>query len=470
LDAPRGVVIGEFNGPEGSEIRAIELPSGTHSVVRKHQVGYPVSATISPDGARVAFLNAVKHKRELRIVKRDGTDERLVVQWLDSDELVWSPDGALLLASGGRDDATRYVIDPDRNRYWVWKPFERGSTFRIIRWTGDGRGVFAWDAFSNGGRFASLVRCDFDGAQKRCDASGANKKLKIRGDNIRVLEVSPDEKSILFSNTTASLEWKLWVSDLAGANRRAVLSGPMVEDRFAIWSPDGEWIGGLIYPNKDRGESRTVLTNIRSHVQRQFPWAFPLGANWWAPRKAPPVDARAIITAALGPGTSFTPPLATLSEDPARARGPSGPAAAKAAATVQWIRALVGRDLTGLQNASAVPFRHVSNREHKTCEGNASSRDELVKMLKCIISREHRLIDGLPPEFGDWLDSQPVEFSEPVGVDPSLLKQLGTRDGETRSEISLGSEDGTITVVFAVHADGKNWKVTGVGFQVETPE
>jgi len=244
-----------------------------------------------------------------------------------------------------------------------------------------------------------------------------------------------------------------------------------------IWSPDGNWIGGIVYAD-DRSDGKTVLTNIRSRAQRRFPWAFGLGADWWAPRKAPAVDARAIITAALGAGTPFTPPLATLSEDPVRARGPSPAEAAKAAATRQWLRALLTRDLNGLRNASAVPFRNVSNREHKTCEGNASTRDEVAKMLNCIIGREHRLIDGMPPDIGDLLDAGPAADSDPepdldlfrTEPDPSLLKQLGTRDGETQSTMSLGNPEGTVVVVFQIHGEGKSWKVSGVGFQVQGPD
>ena len=102
--------------PRGGQqlLRSINITSGEVSTSTLDIGGKGVSASLSADGAWLAYVDKVPGKKGggVYVVRTDGTDQRLLIQlehWNISD-LVWSPDGQWLLA--GILDTDQFVAHP----------------------------------------------------------------------------------------------------------------------------------------------------------------------------------------------------------------------------------------------------------------------------------------------------------------------------------------------------------------------
>jgi dipeptidyl aminopeptidase/acylaminoacyl peptidase len=99
---PQGLHLVDVTTPAETLVRAVES--------RRERIRlYPAASAISPDGSRIAFYQTTGNTSELRIIARDGRDERIV---LSSDQHAfhpadWSPNGAsgLVIIRGKQHDS-----------------------------------------------------------------------------------------------------------------------------------------------------------------------------------------------------------------------------------------------------------------------------------------------------------------------------------------------------------------------------
>jgi hypothetical protein len=302
-DEPQGLLIGSFGGPGPMVIAAYELPSKKRVVLRKgDKGGDPSFVNLSPDGSKLAFSYEPTGAslEELRICARDGSHERTLMTRLWSNVILWSRDSALLLVEGTADD---YLVDPEANLFWAWRPCSGVRDPVVLAWAADGRGLFVRQRQGNDPKDNGEVvwRCDFDGrAQKALVAP----RTRLMGS----VAMAPDERRVLV------LDNKRLLLQCAGeASPQVVLSLPMPLERLIVfWSPDGKWAGaaGQLHETKVPLVPDLILKNLETGDQRTAKVPHTLGVQWWVPSPKPVLDARALVRAALGPGKPFNPPLA----------------------------------------------------------------------------------------------------------------------------------------------------------------
>jgi hypothetical protein len=212
---------------------------------------------------------------------------------------VWSPDSALILVPGVGAKINAYIIDPQSNRYWALNLCKDPRWPSPLRWSADGKAVFAWGLHERDPSTAldPLLRCELGGKVSRGGQVDAD----------TVVELSPDEKQTLYP----SRRQRLMVSDLSGTAPRAVLADDDLDDHQVFWSPDSQWIGGfaVLVKTTRTVPRKIVLVNVATGAQRIVKGFSSRGLQWWAPQPPSTVDARAIVRAALGEGRPFTTPI-----------------------------------------------------------------------------------------------------------------------------------------------------------------
>jgi hypothetical protein len=102
-NAPAGGAEGTIYAAQGDRIFRVGADRSEATIVQR--CGDTLDAPLpSPDGQQVLYTTAHGARQELRVVRRDGTDDRLVLA-LDRDRLVyrWAPDGTRLYTIVGGD-------------------------------------------------------------------------------------------------------------------------------------------------------------------------------------------------------------------------------------------------------------------------------------------------------------------------------------------------------------------------------
>jgi TolB protein len=214
-----------FQSDYGGE-RAIWVMRSDGSGLRRIAAG--AEASWSPDGTRLAFESG---EGRLATIRRDGSGFVLLTK--DTTEFVyavsWSPDGAHIAYSNWAD-----------NQLYVLRLAD-GHVRRLTD-TGGGNGCASW--FADGSRL--VFHSGRDG-QSELYVSSLDGDVLERLTNTPEHEfcpaISPDGRRIVFQRRTEAVHERidLFVMQWNGATH-VNLTNHFANDRYASWSPDGEWI------------------------------------------------------------------------------------------------------------------------------------------------------------------------------------------------------------------------------------
>jgi hypothetical protein len=199
---------------------------------------------LSPDGEQVAFA----YGPELYIVRRDGSDARLVVSPACPNHIAWSPDGTKLAFSGYcTGDYEVYVVDVDGSNLRNISNHDPGRDERPT-WSPDGsRIAFTSDRDGTGGPLGLVVE-NFAIFTVGVDGTDLT---RISDFNCYYPEWSPDGSTIAFS-----ANGRLSLMNPDGTGVRYANAGMPVYFNYPHWSPDGRMIvaigvDGLVFVSID---------------------------------------------------------------------------------------------------------------------------------------------------------------------------------------------------------------------------
>lgn len=205
---------------------------------------YPI---VERENGRIAYSASGGEAMELRTVRSDGTDQRVIPApegdpWGHS----WSPDGsrlAVVIFAGGGDRSI-WVMDPDGSKT---TQVASSSLVSTPSWSPDGR-TLAYSATNNGRTAIHLVEVD-----------GSNDRIIHAEGTFAIFSVqfSPDGTKLLFDRGTDA-GFDIFVMDLDGSDLKRLTSTG--NDYDPAWSPDGTQI---VFTREDdsKADANTVVTS-----------------------------------------------------------------------------------------------------------------------------------------------------------------------------------------------------------------
>jgi Tol biopolymer transport system component len=227
------------NAPPGARVRTLAIGSGP---------------AWSPDGRRIAFVRGGPANVQLYVMNADGSGVRQLTHEPSGQSAIapfaqisWSPDGA-------------------RIAYFEYGPvaelleLSTGKTVsfstREIAWSPDGRRIAYGDT--------SMAQSPFVVAN--VDGTGSRTIANVGQNYEPGIQWSPDGSELLFTSSSASGYWDLFVVSPDGTGLRQLTNDPNY-DHFASWSPDGRRIAFFRASSGD--SSRGWLTLIGANGGRE---------------------------------------------------------------------------------------------------------------------------------------------------------------------------------------------------------
>jgi len=273
--------------PDGGELAVIHRVSGRHRLelpighVVYETAGWISHPRVSPDGARVAFLDHPIYgddRGSVALVDRQGRRQTLTGEWASAQGLAWSPDGSevwFTASEKGMNSSLRAVAlsgrsrtvtsgpgrltlldisrqgkvllsrDQSRAGMMAWAPGETRE--RELSWldsssstdlSRDGQWLLFTESGEGGGaRYGTYLR--------KTDGSPA-----VRLGDGQSTALSPDGKwalSIVFGNPD-----QLRLLPTGAGEAKSVPRGPIARFHWAAWMPDGK---GLLMTGNEAGQS-----------------------------------------------------------------------------------------------------------------------------------------------------------------------------------------------------------------------
>ena len=211
--------------------------------------------TVSPDGARIAFLMDKDGNEDVYVIRRDGTDEvRLTKTPDDESRPSWSSDGKHVWFSVFANGVSRiYSVDPDaRNLHQIGTVPGRAAPL-----SHDGKRVL----YSTGGwTDVRLFVSNLDGSDAR-----------ILADNAPVLwnvQWSPDDKHIAYTGrSSVEKALSVWVMNADGSQPRQIthLASGEGAAQVPAWSADGRRIAMQVNdPDPKKHDAHIWVVDVQS--------------------------------------------------------------------------------------------------------------------------------------------------------------------------------------------------------------
>jgi len=222
--APFRIVTGDilFNDSADTETYAINA-DGTN---RRHLTNVPGdwTASLSPDGTRIAWSRDPGNGRDIYVMGADGSDlRRLTGNDFSSYFPSWSPDGSRLVF-GGLEAGALIEIDADGNN--EVKVSAESDWFP--EWSPDGKHI----VLARGPEGARDIYV------ANADGSGAQRLTSDPGDEL-IPDWSPDGKLIAFDRAAGGKK-DVWVMHADGSSQVRLTTDDKSD--WPSFSPDGRWI------------------------------------------------------------------------------------------------------------------------------------------------------------------------------------------------------------------------------------
>jgi Tol biopolymer transport system component len=221
-------------------------------------------AVVSPDGARIAFLQArydAAERGTLWVMNADGTRARRVTQGPVVDP-AWSPTGAAIAFTKLSFAAPIWVVGPDGG------PARRVAAAAAYgySWSPDGTRI----AFGLGDRAIHIARVD-GGSPVRVPVPGGGAPWRVAW--------SPDGTRIAFMEMGT-----IYVMNADGTGvRRLADEGPVRDPQTPVWSPDStrlaftrarrEWVSDIYVVGVDGTSPQRITRSVAGESASQPAWS-----------------------------------------------------------------------------------------------------------------------------------------------------------------------------------------------------
>jgi serine/threonine protein kinase len=273
-----------FNTSENDVALIARIPilGGAVHAITRNVASAPF--TLSPDGARIAFLRDEKEiaglraRRAIFVTSSTGADERRLTKPEDGRGFfacAWSPDGVRLACSVDREEAIDMVevnpatgaVQPQPQLHWLLGPSWMPDGKALVGASRIGLASQIWAVSYPEGKPSRLTNdlSEYFGASVSRDGSaiaaertdmttnlwvapleapGAGRRLTTgvnTYDGNYGISTTPDGRIVWASGATGK-SIDLWISDADGANRRRLTTDDGASEKFPDVSPDGKTV------------------------------------------------------------------------------------------------------------------------------------------------------------------------------------------------------------------------------------
>jgi Tol biopolymer transport system component len=238
---PTGIVV-SITDASRTTLISLDPSDGRTRVIA--QFANAASATLSPDGQRIALVRFGESDRGIWVSNLDGTDPVRLTEATSNNDLqpAWSPDGRSLVFGHNQTGKTElFVVDVDGGRMRRLTTNASGQDYRPA-WSPDGSSI----AFGRDAGLADLWVVDAGGSSARSLTSFRDGSVDEGVDHPAW---SPDGKSIAFDVAKTDSGRFGSSADIYMVRMDSGEVTPLVDtpadERAPTWSPDGSKIAFL---------------------------------------------------------------------------------------------------------------------------------------------------------------------------------------------------------------------------------
>lgn len=239
--------VGGGDGP--SRIEAVEADgTGQRVVFDGDPLLHVAQIAWSPDGSRIAYLDAIPAERGIYVADPDGSDPVRLTHGANDAWPSWSPDGSKIVFSSSADDPTLPTCEPGmdfRCPTDVYAVDADGTDLTRLThdpapeyqpaWSPNGdRIAFVRSSGGTAGEAPLIFTMDVDGSDIRRASSG-------EGGSDFSPSWSPDGSRIAFVGFRFE-NTGIWLVDANGSNEHQVVGQDWYSVQDPVWSPVGDLI------------------------------------------------------------------------------------------------------------------------------------------------------------------------------------------------------------------------------------